>query len=109
MLEIEFFKLDLKKAFIESLIFVYLQIQQIIDRILSFPVNQPLMKYLTGLEILLRQSQVSLYSAFLDNLASKNGNRVEILFIRRSSRNETSDDFKNEIMTFIPNYRLKHL
>eukprot|EP00112_Aurelia_sp_Birch-Aquarium-sp1_P018771 Seg453.13 transcript_id=Seg453.13/GoldUCD/mRNA.D3Y31 product=Midasin protein_id=Seg453.13/GoldUCD/D3Y31 len=34
-----------------------IQIQQIIDRILSFPVNQPLMKFLTGLEILLKQSQ----------------------------------------------------
>lgn len=40
------------------------QIQQIINRILSFPVNQPLMKFLTGLEILLRQSQVSQFTFF---------------------------------------------
>eukprot|EP00794_Sanderia_malayensis_P000583 gene583-1243_t len=33
------------------------QTKKIIERILSFPINQPLMKFLTGLEILLKQTQ----------------------------------------------------
>ena len=36
----------------------YFQISLVIERILSFAVNSPLMKILTGLEFLLRQSQV---------------------------------------------------
>ena len=38
------------------------QLQQIISRILSFPVHCPVVKFLTGLELLLEKSQVRQYA-----------------------------------------------
>lgn len=40
-----------------QLLFI-LQLTQLVDRILSFPVTSPVIKFLTGLELLLEKAQV---------------------------------------------------
>ena len=40
-------------------LFYLLQLVEVVERILSFPVTSPVMKILTGLEVLLRKAQVS--------------------------------------------------
>lgn len=44
----------------ENILFLGLQLLVVIERILSFPVTSPVMKILTGLEVLLRKAQVRL-------------------------------------------------
>ena len=45
---------------LENVLFLGFQLLVVMERILSFPVTSPVMKVLTGLEVLLRKAQVRL-------------------------------------------------